>query len=148
MKFYIVGDGPQRENIKNNIKQLNIEKWVIMTGYREDIPEILASLDVIVHPSYANEGVPQAVIQAMAMKKTVIATDTGSIKEILIDKFSGLLIEPKNKEQIAEAVISLYKDNQLRSFLGENAQRLVKDNYSFDKMLEKIENVYQKIFHK
>ncbi len=119
-----------------------------MTGYREDIPEILASLDVIVHPSYANEGVPQAVIQAMAMKKTVIATDTGSIKEILIDKFSGLLIEPKNKEQIAEAVISLYKDNQLRSFLGENAQRLVKDNYSFDKMLEKIENVYQKIFHK
>ncbi|ODA43515.1 Glycosyltransferase [Thermodesulfovibrio sp. N1] len=148
IKFYIVGDGPQRENIKNNIKQLNIEKWVIMTGYREDIPEILASLDVIVHPSYANEGVPQAVIQAMAMKKTVIATDTGSIKEILIDKFSGLLIEPKNKEQIAEAVISLYKDNQLRSFLGENAQRLVKDNYSFDKMLEKIENVYQKIFHK
>jgi len=146
IKFYIVGDGPQRENIINYIKQLNIENWIIMTGYREDIPEILASLDVIVHPSYANEGVPQAIIQAMAMKKCVIASNIIGIREVVIDGETGLLIEPKKPVEIADKIIKVYKDKNFRKILGEKAQEIVKYKYSSDKMFENIEKIYNDLF--
>jgi len=146
IKFYIVGDGPQRENIINYIKQLNIENWIIMTGYREDIPEILASLDVIVHPSYANEGVPQAIIQAMAMKKCVIASNIIGIREVVIDGETGLLIEPRKPVEIADKIIKVYTDKNFRKILGEKAQEIVKYKYSSDKMFENIEKIYNDLF--
>lgn len=148
IKFYIVGDGPQRENIQNHIKKLSIEKWVVMTGYREDIPEILASLDVVVHPSYANEGVPQAILQAMAMEKPVIASDAGAIKEVIINNETGFLVEPKNPSQIAEKIIELYERSELRIEFGKKGRCLVERDYSFDGMLDKIENMYKMLLNK
>lgn len=145
IKFYIVGDGPQRENIKNHIKKLNIEKWVIMTGHREDVPEILASLDVVVHPSYANEGVPQAVIQAMAMRKCVLASNIIGIREVIIDNETGLLIKPKNPQEIAEKILYIYKNRSVIQTLGENARKLIICKYSVNEMLKNIEEIYRKL---
>lgn len=143
--FYIVGDGPQFQNIKDMIKDLLLEDKVFMLGHRDDIPEILASLDVIVHPSYANEGVPQSILQAMAMEKPVVASDVGSIKEVIIDRETGLLIEPKNHEQLSERVIELYKNPELRIKFGREGRRLVEKNYSIEKMLDKIESLYERL---
>lgn len=145
IKVFIIGDGPQRENIQNHIKKLNIDKWIVITGHREDIPEVLASLDVVVHPSYANEGIPQAILQAMAMKKAIIATDVGSIKEIIKDKVIGLLIQPKNVKQLAESIILLYKNPVLRNSIAENGRKLVENKFSLKKMLDEIANVYKKL---
>ncbi|WP_353685888.1 glycosyltransferase family 4 protein [Thermodesulfovibrio sp. 3462-1] len=144
IKFYIVGDGPQKQNIENHIKKLNIEKWVIMLGHREDIPQILASLDVVVHPSYANEGVPQAILQAMAMKKCVIASDIIGIREVVINEKTGLLVPPKKPEEIAKEIIRVYKDPNLKKILGTEAQKFVKYKYSTDEMFRKIEEIYKK----
>ncbi|MBI5188683.1 MAG: glycosyltransferase family 4 protein [Nitrospirae bacterium] len=143
--FYIVGDGPQFQNIKDMIKDLLLEDKVFMLGHRFDIPEILASLDVIVHPSYANEGVPQSILQAMAMEKPVVASDAGSIKEVIIDRETGFLIEPKNPEQLSERVIELYKNPELRIKFGREGRRLVEKDYSTEKMLDKIESLYERL---
>ncbi len=143
--FYIVGDGPQRENIKNLIRGLSLQERIFMLGHREDIPEILASLDVVVHPSYANEGVPQSILQAMAIKKPVVASDAGAIKEIIIDGETGFLIEPKNPKQLAERVFELYKNPELRISFGKKGRSLVETNYSIEKMLDKIEFLYEKL---
>ncbi|MDP3296460.1 MAG: glycosyltransferase family 4 protein [Thermodesulfovibrionia bacterium] len=141
--FYIVGDGPQRENIKNLIQEFSLEEKIFMLGYREDIPEVLASLDVIVHPSYANEGVPQSILQAMAMEKPVAASNAGAIKEVVIDGEIGFLIEPKNVTQLAEKVIELYKVPELRIKFGKEGRKYVEKDFPIGKMLDKIESLYK-----
>lgn len=146
--FYIVGDGPQYKNIAGYIEELSLKDKVVMTGHREDIPEILASLDVVVHPSYANEGVPQSVLQAMAMERPVVASDAGAIKEIVINGETGFLIEPENPEQIAEKVVELYRNPLLRVKFGEKGRRLVEENYSMEKMLDKVEALYLTLLKK
>ncbi len=146
--FYIVGDGPQFQNIKDMVKEFSLESKVFMLGHRDDIPEILASLDVIVHPSYANEGVPQSILQAMAMERPVVASDAGAIKEIVIDKETGFLIEPKNPGQLSEKVIELYRNPELRVKFGKAGRRLVEKNYSMEAMLDKVESLYERLLNR
>lgn len=143
--FYIVGDGPQYENIKGLIDNLSLRDKVFMLGHREDIPEILASLNVVVHPSYANEGVPQSVLQAMAMEKPVIAADVGAIKEVIIDGKTGFLIPPRDVRAIAERVITLYRKPHLGNAFGKEGRRLVERSYSFEGMLNRIEGLYKMV---
>lgn len=145
--FYIVGDGPQYENIKNIISERPFKNRVFMLGHREDIPEVIASLNAIVHPSYANEGVPQTVLQAMAMKKSVVASDAGAIKEVVVDGQTGFLIPTKNPYEIASKVIDLYRNSKLCARFGEEGRKLVEKHYSIDQMLDKIEKLY-KTYHR
>lgn len=146
--FYIVGEGPQRENIDRIVRDMSLQDRVSLLGHREDIPEIMASLDVIVHPSYAGEGIPQSLLQALAMKRPVIASDAGAINEIIIDNTTGFLIEPENPRQIAEKVIALYRRPDLREAFGENGRRLAEEKHSIEQMLDKIEALYHQLFNK
>jgi len=143
--FYIVGDGPQRENITNLIRGLSLENRIFMLGHREDIPEILASLNVIVHPSYANEGVPQSILQALAMGKPIVASDAGAIKEVIIDGSTGFLVKPKNPARLAEKIIELYRNPALGINFGREGRRLVKKQHSFENMLDNIEGLYKRL---
>jgi glycosyltransferase involved in cell wall biosynthesis len=143
--FFIIGDGPQYENIKKLLSGQPFEDRVLMLGHREDIPEVLASLDVLVHPSYANEGIPQSVLQAMAMEKPVVASDAGAIKEAVIDGSTGFLIPSGNAHEIALKAISLYKTPELGKAFGIEGRRLVEKMYSFDGMLDKIEMLYDSL---
>lgn len=144
-KFYIVGDGPQKENIKRQIKEIGLEDKIFMLGHRTDIPEILAALDVIVHPSTGHEGVPQTILQALAMAKPVVASHVGGIPEVIEDQKTGILIPPCDVKAIANAVIKIFKNPALSKKLGENGRVLVKRHYSFEAMLDKIEEVYARI---
>jgi len=119
-----------------------------MLGHREDIPEIMASLDLLVHPSYANEGVPQSVLQALAMKKAVVASDTGAIKEVIVDGETGFLIRPKDPIMLSDRVIQLYKNPELRKRLGNEGRKLVEEEYSEEAMLDRIEELYHQLFQR
>src|SRR4030067_1347997 len=96
IKFVIAGDGPRYNHLLEKHKTMGITDYVLFLGHRDDIPALMSMLDVIVLPSYANEGVPQSILQAMAMGKPVVATSAGSIPEIVYDKETGILVEPKN----------------------------------------------------
>lgn len=145
-EFYIVGDGPQYENIKRLIDTLSLKDKICMLGHREDIPEIIASLNIIIHPSYANEGVPQSLLQALAMEKPVIAADAGAIKEVIINEKTGFLIPPKNIDKIVEKAVILYKNPELSNAFGKEGRRLVERFYSFEGMLDKIESLYRGLY--
>jgi glycosyltransferase involved in cell wall biosynthesis len=145
--FYIAGTGPQFENIKGLIGSMSLEGKVLMLGHREDVPEIMASLDVLVHPSYSNEGVPQSLLQALAMKKAVVASDAGAIKEVVIDGKTGFLTMPGNPGELAERVIELYKNPWLRAEFGREGRKLIEENYSLDKMLDRIESLYDSLLY-
>lgn len=144
--FFLIGDGPQRDNLKKLIDELDLNQSVKMLGFRDDMPEVIYSLDVIVHPSYANEGVPQVILQALAMKKPVVASNITGIREVIFNYKTGLLVEPKNKWEIAEKVIELYNNKDLRIRLGEEGEKLVKNNFSIESMLSKLETIYHKLF--
>ncbi|MEW6003429.1 MAG: glycosyltransferase family 4 protein [Nitrospirota bacterium] len=141
-KFLIAGDGPYRERLEKTIKQVRGKDTVYLLGHREDVASIINSIDILVHPSYANEGVPQTVLQAMAMKKPVIASGLPSLKEVVIDNKTGIIVPPKDPEGIARAVIKLLCDKELARELGESGMALAKTSYSFKLMLDKLENLY------
>ena len=143
--FYIAGEGPQRENIVSIIREMKIGKHVTMLGHRDDIPQVLSSLDIVVHPSYGHEGVPQTLLQAFAMQTPVIAAGVGAIPEIVKDNKTGLLVEPQRPDLIAQGVIRLYHDPDFRKRLAREAKELVLSKYSMDIMLDKIESIYRKI---
>lgn len=144
-RFYLAGGGPQLENITRMLKEFSLEERVVMLGHREDVPEVLASLDVVVHPSYANEGVPQSILQAMSMERPVVGSDAGAIKEVVLDGQTGFLIEPKNPKEIAEKVVRLCKDPALRREFGKNARLFVQEKHSFEGMLDRIEDLYGRL---
>ena len=109
VRFVIVGDGPGKEIVKGYIKERGLQGLIIMTGHRDDIPKVMASLDILILPSYANEGLPQAVAQSMAMERPVVASDIGSIPELVIDGKTGYLVPPRNPSILSEKIISLIK---------------------------------------
>jgi|GEM_PF-445297 len=142
-RFLIVGEGPQKKNIAKKIKLLELERNVIMTGYREDIPGILAMSDISVLVSDSAEGVPQAVVQSLAMKKPVIGTNVGGISELIIDGETGILIEPNNPEILAEKILMLLRNKEYAKRLGEAGRKLVEERFSCQMMVEKLEKLYQ-----
>src|SRR5204862_1422704 len=96
VRFVVAGDGPRRETIRNQIAALGQQEKILTLGHREDVPNILASLAVLVLPSTAHEGVPQILLQAQAMGKAIVATTVGGIPEVVTDGETGLLVPPKD----------------------------------------------------
>ena len=145
--LYIAGDGPQRESLAALIREKGLDRAVTMLGHREDIPEVIASLDVLVHPSYDHEGVPQSMLQALALRRPVVATSFGALKEIIHDGATGLLVPPKDASAIAACVLRLYRDGGLRLRLGAAGREFVASNFSLDHMLDETERLYARLMN-
>jgi len=142
VKFLIAGDGTHRKTLEKTIEETGVGDKFYLPGHREDVASIMNSIDILVHPSYANEGVPQTVLQAMAMKKPVIVSDIPALREVVIDNKTGIIVPLKDPEGIARAVIKLLLDKKLTKELGENGMNLAKRSYSFKLMLDKLEDLY------
>jgi len=144
IKFLIVGEGPRYNHLLKKVDTLGIKDYVFFLGFRNDIPDVLSILDMVVLPSYANEGVPQSILQAMAMEKPVVACNTGSISEVVHDGETGILVEPQNPEALAEGILLILDNPDLVHLLTTNAKRLVESEYSLKKMADRIEEIYGK----
>ncbi len=143
-RFVIAGDGPYRNTLEKTIMETDTGNGVYLLGHREDIVDILHSIDVLVHPSYANEGVPQTILQAMAMKKPVIASDLPPLREVVVENKTGVLVPTKDHVEIASGVLRLLNDRKLSMRLGEAGWRLVTSSYSFHGMIDKLETLYKR----
>ncbi|MCG2677703.1 glycosyltransferase family 4 protein [bacterium] len=143
-RFLIVGHEPKGDTLAQEVRRRGLEDKVIMPGSREDVPEILASLDVFVLSSL-REGVPQGVAQALAMERPVVATDVGGVPELVKDNETGLLVPPADSRALAKAILELLKDRKKAKRLGRNGRRLVKERFSQKVMIAKIENIYQEL---
>lgn len=142
IKLFIVGEGPSRNVIENYIEELKLTNDVILLGYREDIPYILSAIDIFVLPSTANEGVPQAIIQALAMKKAVVASNIGSISDIIKHDETGLLVKPGDIEDLQINLTELIENRDKREFLGLMGRMLVEKEFTIEKMIDRIEGIY------
>ena len=140
--FIIAGEGEGRKRIELFQKEFNLEKRLTLLGYRDDIPNILASLSVLVLPSTAHEGIPQIVLQAQAMRKPVVATTIGGIPEVVSDGETGFLVSPANHPALAEKIMDLLSDPALRQRVGETARKRVERDNSLEAMCSTLERVY------
>ncbi len=140
--LYIVGDHvideykSYKEELANIINKYKLENNVIFTGWRSDALEILSLMDVIVHPSLS-EGFGRAVLEAMALRKPVVASKVGGLREIIRDGENGFLVEPKDHKAIAEKLYILLNNKTLRGKLGEAARKTVFSEYLIrDKIMQ------------
>lgn len=143
-RFLLVGTGELEEELKVKSKKLKLEEKAIFTGFMSDIKDVLASIDVFVIPSL-REGLPVVLLEAMAMKKPIVATNIEGIAEILENGVSGLLVPPRNSKALAEAVINMltYKEKALR--MGISARMIVEERFGVDIMVQKVEEVYEEL---
>lgn len=138
----IVGDGPHESKLKNQINELGIEKNVIFTGRQKNISQWLNSFDIFCLPSYGEEGVPQALLQAMSCSLPSISTNVGSIKEAIIDGQTGIIVPPKNVKELSKNILKLSKSLMLREQLGNAALHHVRNNFSEQSMLDNMEQAF------
>lgn len=144
-KFVIVGDGPGFKEIKSKVKLAGIDHKVDLLGHREDVPEIMAALDVQVLASFAGEGTPQVIPQAFAMKTPVVATKIASIPDLLGQGERGILIEPKNALSLAEGVLKIIRNSEVASHLVENASSFCLKELTVDKMMDSTISIYEEV---
>ncbi|MBM4287407.1 MAG: glycosyltransferase family 4 protein [Deltaproteobacteria bacterium] len=141
----LVGDGPYGAVIREKVSRLNLAEHIYFAGYQDEVPDWLARMDIVVLASYANEGVPQSLLQAMALAKPVIGTICGGIPEIVEIGRNGWLVPPRDSEALAEALMRLLRNPEERAAFGARGLALVQEKYSLEGMAAATEEVYESI---
>lgn len=140
-RFLIIGDGPLLGAMRRNVNSLGIEKNVILAGYKRDVSIYYQMMDVFALSSLW-EGMPYAILEAMAAGLPVIATTTVGNDELVIPGKNGLLVRPNNSEEIAECICLLLEDDLLRQKFGLESLRLSKRRRSIDSWIQEYEAFY------
>ena len=141
-RLVIVGGGPQREALDTQVASLGLADRVRLVGDQADVLPWFQSLDVFALPSYANEGVPQAILQAMICGVPCVTTTTGSIEEVARDGETALIVKAEDVHDLRRGLERLLGDPALRTRLGASARAHCAANCSIGKMLERMEQVF------
>jgi len=141
--FLLVGDGPQRNNIEDILKHMNIKNFRLI-GYREDINDILIASDIFCF--FSNyEGLPLALIEAMAAGLPIIANPVGGISEAVNDGLNGFLVNRHDLPSIMTKLQRLVDDESLRKQMGQESKRMYIDMFKARQMVNKTENIYKEL---
>lgn len=142
-RFLIAGEGPERDKLWAHIHQANLRKQFLMLGHRDDIPHVMAALDLLTVTSTGTETLTQVIPQAFAMNTPVVATNVGGIPDIVIHHQTGLLIPPKHPQATAEAILWHIEHRQRARELAQAGHRLVVERYSSQATLHRTERLYE-----
>jgi glycosyltransferase involved in cell wall biosynthesis len=145
-RFLFVGDGVERNHLEKKVAELGLQGKVILTGSRKDIPEILSILDVFVLPSL-KEGLPMALLEAMAARTPVVASRVGAVPKVIVHNENGLLVEPGNSGSLYTGISELLSDPKKASSLGDCGYKKVKERFSSEAMATHYFDVYKKILN-
>lgn len=138
----IVGEGPVRGQVEARAAELGLREWVHFLGHREDVPDLLAACDVVALPSVLGEGVPQIILQALAVQRPVVASDVAGIRQVVRHDETGLLVPPEDPRALAEAIVRLLAHPETGRRLGAAGRALVASGYSVTHMADAMERVY------
>lgn len=145
VKLWIIGGGPLKGELENLVQELDINNQVEFLGIRNDVGHLLNEVDIFILPSI-REGMSLAIVEAMAYGKAIIASNVGGIPELIKDGQTGLLVEPANAETIAKKICCLIEDCEMRKYLGRQACLAYKRRFTLDRMIDKIEKLYEQCF--
>ncbi len=143
VQLVMVGEGPQRPALEKLVAELGLGDRVRFAGNQTDVVPWLQALDVFVLPSYANEGVPQALMQAMLTGLPCVTTHVGSIAELAQHEKTALVVPPQDVGALRGAIARLLSDPALGASLGAAARRHCEQSYGYERMLDRMEQVYR-----
>ena len=138
----IIGDGEQRSLLDQRIRAQKLDQKVTLAGFIPDAEHYLSAFDCFILPSL-KEGLPYAIMEAMAAGLPVIATNVGGIPDLIKHDYTGILIPPKNPEAIRGAIESLIRDPMKKRQLGRQAKKHADQNFQFAKMIEDTIHLYE-----
>ncbi|OGX15237.1 MAG: hypothetical protein A2166_00415 [Omnitrophica WOR_2 bacterium RBG_13_41_10] len=142
-KYYLIGDGSKREEVEQEILELNIKDVVVLFGTltQEEVINKLKEADIFFLPSKA-EGLPTVLLEAQAMKIPVVATNVGGVCEAIKDRVTGYLINENNIQQAKSRIIYLIENESLRKKMGEAGKRFIENNFNIGELTQKLGKVY------
>ena len=142
-RFLIVGDGPLRETLREEARRLAIEDRVTFAGFRHDRAVAIQAIDVVVLSSIY-EGCANAILEAMAMAKPVVATDVGGNGELVVHGRTGLLVPGQDPDAMARAIVSLLRDPDRARAMGRSGRERVEHRFTIERMVEQTVSLYER----
>jgi len=140
----LIGEGKRLNDIKSLVNKLGLEKNVVFLGKRNDIPIILNALDVYVSSSLY-EGMPGAIMEAMACGLPCVTTEAGGTKDLIKNYDNGILVPVKSSKQLAISILELIKDENLAKKLGNAAKETISNSFTIEKMVNSYNDLYKKL---
>jgi len=142
LKLLIIGEGEERGNLENYVKEVNLEDKIIFTGYREDVEELMAIMDIFVLTSL-REGLPRVLVQAAAVGMPSVAFNVDGVPEIIKDNHNGFLVKVKDVEQLENRIVKYMNNKELVSLHGQNGREFIGNKWSIKGMVDRIDKIYQ-----
>lgn len=141
--FLIVGDGPKKDELEQEARELGLDGRIVFTGHRTDIPVIQSILDVQVFPSLW-EGTPLTVFEAMAMERAIVSTNVDGLGEVLSPDKSALVVEPANPDQLATGILKVLSDKRLADRLRAGAREQSR-KFDISRTVRNLESLYEEL---
>lgn len=141
-KFLFVGDGELKPKLSEEIKSYDLQRNVFLLGARSDIATILSCINVFLLPSL-NEGFGMVLIEAMAARKPVIATNVGGVPEVIINGTTGILVPPEDPEAFSSAIIKLYNNPEMSLEMGLAGYERAKKLFNIETTVHELEELYE-----
>jgi glycosyltransferase involved in cell wall biosynthesis len=142
--FPWIGDGDLYEALQKEARELGVDRYIRMLGFRQDVPDLLPQLDLFVLPSLS-EGLSVAILEALAVGVPVIATAVGGSPEVIDSGKDGLLVPPADPNALAESICLLVKDKELRTRLAKAGQEMVYRRFTLPRLVRETTDVYKKL---
>jgi glycosyltransferase involved in cell wall biosynthesis len=139
--FVIAGEGQQQAALRDQAQRLGLADRAVFLGHRADVPALLASCDVFVLPSLY-EGLPLAVLEAMAAGRPVVTTAVGGTDEVVCDRETGLLVPPNDPRALASAIRTLLDEPRLAARLAAAGKTRVAAQFSAERMVQSVTQTY------
>jgi len=147
-KVYLLGKtdkGNPNSLSEEEILNWHLQELIVYRGFSTNVKSFLEEIDCFVYPSY-REGIPRAILEAMAMEKPIITTNSPGCKETVIDGWNGFLIPPKNSKALAEAMEKfLNLSSQQRERMGQNSRKLAAEKFAIDKVINKYIEIIEEV---
>jgi sugar transferase (PEP-CTERM/EpsH1 system associated) len=144
LKLLIVGDGDQRARLEELVGMLNLNRVVIFTGLRHDVPRLLRAVDVFALSS-VSEGMPLTALEAMAAGLPIVATEVGALPELVEEGKTGFLVPMRHAVAMSDKLEKFITNRQLAKTFGEEARRKVEREFTLERMLQSYAELYESV---
>jgi glycosyltransferase involved in cell wall biosynthesis len=141
-EVHLVGSGPLGEDVQKSIQSSGLSDSVTTHDYVDDISQMYDLASVFCRPSYS-EGLPLTMLEAMASGVPPVVTGIAGVPEVVTDHETGVLLEPGNPDEVAQAVIELFDNPELRTRLSENAREYITENLTWEQRTQRVSSLYR-----
>ena len=143
-RFIVLGEGELREHLEHLVRERNLEKHVLLPGFRADVVGCIKGFDLFVMSS-VTEGLGTSLLDAMACRRAIVATTAGGIPEVVENDVNGLLVPPRDHTALANAIVRALKDEALRGRLSDTGFARVRERFTVERMVAATADVYARV---